>query len=201
MALDKLVDSTLLDSDLGDVADAIRAKSGGSTPLAFPAGFLTEIAAIQTGTTPTGTKQISITANGTTTEDVTNYASAEITVNVPSSGASLPSIITKIDGGSFTPVSDEATSGYAISHSLGVVPTGVAIMAMNIVAESYANRSVNLALMNANYYILYQINTNGTGRFAGGALPSGSFSANDFMIVVTSNVFKAGTTYQWLAWV
>lgn len=38
------------------------------------------------GVTPTGTKQVSITQNGTTTEDVTNYASAEITVNVPSSG-------------------------------------------------------------------------------------------------------------------
>ena len=34
---------------------------------------------------PTGTKQISITANGTTTEDVTNYASAEITVDVQGS--------------------------------------------------------------------------------------------------------------------
>ena len=41
----------------------------------------------QQGITPTGTKQISITQNGTTTEDVTNYASAEITVNV-SGGAS-----------------------------------------------------------------------------------------------------------------
>ena len=38
------------------------------------------------GVTPTGTKQISITENGTTTEDVTSYANAEITVNV--SGAS-----------------------------------------------------------------------------------------------------------------
>nr|CAJ19115.1 hypothetical protein [unidentified microorganism] len=38
------------------------------------------------GSTPTGTKQISITENGTTTEDVTNYASAEITVNVPTGG-------------------------------------------------------------------------------------------------------------------
>lgn len=38
--------------------------------------------AVPTGTTPTGTKQISITQNGTTTEDVTNYANAEITVNV-----------------------------------------------------------------------------------------------------------------------
>lgn len=38
------------------------------------------------GITPTGTKQISITQNGTTTEDVTNYASAEITVNVSGGG-------------------------------------------------------------------------------------------------------------------
>lgn len=32
---------------------------------------------------PSGTKNISITANGQTTEDVTNYASAQITANVP----------------------------------------------------------------------------------------------------------------------
>lgn len=49
MALDKLVDSAQLDSDLGDVADAIRAKSGGSSQLAFPAGFVSEIGSIQTG--------------------------------------------------------------------------------------------------------------------------------------------------------
>lgn len=41
-----------------------------------------------TGTTPTGTKSITITENGTTTEDVTNYASAEITVNVQGGGSS-----------------------------------------------------------------------------------------------------------------
>lgn len=40
------------------------------------------------GVTPTGTKQISITQNGTTTEDVTNYANAEITVNVSGGGTS-----------------------------------------------------------------------------------------------------------------
>ena len=33
------------------------------------------------GVFPSGTKQISITANGTTTHDMTNYADAEITVN------------------------------------------------------------------------------------------------------------------------
>ena len=35
------------------------------------------------GITPSGTKSISITANGTVTEDVTAYADAQITVNVP----------------------------------------------------------------------------------------------------------------------
>ena len=35
------------------------------------------------GSTPTGTKQISISQNGTTTEDVAAYANAEITVAVP----------------------------------------------------------------------------------------------------------------------
>ena len=43
----------------------------------------------QSGITPTGTKQINISQNGTTTEDVTNYASAQITVNV--SGGGTPS--------------------------------------------------------------------------------------------------------------
>ena len=35
------------------------------------------------GPAPSGTKEVSITQNGTTTEDVAEYASAEITVNVP----------------------------------------------------------------------------------------------------------------------
>ena len=36
---------------------------------------------------PSGTKNISITANGVTTEDVTNYASAQIMANVPNTYA------------------------------------------------------------------------------------------------------------------
>lgn len=49
MALDKLVDSAQLDSDLTSVANAIRAKSGGSGSLAFPAGFVSEIGDIPSG--------------------------------------------------------------------------------------------------------------------------------------------------------
>ena len=40
------------------------------------------------GVTPTGTKQINVTANGTTTTDVTAYATAEVIANVPNTYSS-----------------------------------------------------------------------------------------------------------------
>lgn len=49
MSVDKLVDSTQLDSDLTSVANAIRTKGGTSAQLAFPAGFVSAIDAIPTG--------------------------------------------------------------------------------------------------------------------------------------------------------
>lgn len=93
MAVDKLVDSTQLDADLTSVANAIRTKGGTSAQMAFPAGFVSAVQAIPTGITPTGTKQISITQNGTTTEDVAAYANAEITVNVSEGGGAGATIV------------------------------------------------------------------------------------------------------------
>ena len=49
MALDKLVDSVQLDSDLAAVADAIRSKGGTSAQLSFPSDFVSAIGAIETG--------------------------------------------------------------------------------------------------------------------------------------------------------
>lgn len=49
MAVDKLVDSTQLDTDLTSVANAIRTKGGTSASLAFPADFVSAIGAISTG--------------------------------------------------------------------------------------------------------------------------------------------------------
>lgn len=46
-------------------------------------GYSSVTVNVPTGITPTGTKQISISENGTTTEDVTNYASVQIAVDVP----------------------------------------------------------------------------------------------------------------------
>lgn len=46
MALDKVIDSAVLDADLLAVADAIRAKGGTSEQLAFPEGFVSAVEAI-----------------------------------------------------------------------------------------------------------------------------------------------------------
>ena len=62
MAVDKLVDSSQLNSDLTSVANAIRAKSGGSSQLAFPSGFVSEI-----GNIPSGGSGLITVASGTFT--------------------------------------------------------------------------------------------------------------------------------------
>ena len=49
MAVDKRVDSAQLDSDLTDIANAIRAKNGASEQLLFPSEFVSAIEAIPTG--------------------------------------------------------------------------------------------------------------------------------------------------------
>lgn len=105
------IDYLVTDTELSDIADAIRAKGGTSASISFPNGFTTAIAAIPTGVTPTGTKQISITQNGTTTEDVTNYASAEINVNVNS----LPNYIGHV---SVTPVADSRTISFTVGSDV-----------------------------------------------------------------------------------
>lgn len=49
MAYDKVVDSSVLDAGLTQIADAIREKGGTSDSLAFPTDMAEAIAAIQTG--------------------------------------------------------------------------------------------------------------------------------------------------------
>ena len=72
------------ETSLEDIADAIRSKNGLTTKYK-PAEMADAISAISGGgITPTGTKQINITQNGTVTEDVTQYANAQVNVNVPS---------------------------------------------------------------------------------------------------------------------
>lgn len=92
MAYDKVVDSSVLDSKLIAIADAIRAKTGGTENITLDQ-MPTEIAGIETEAeipdgyiVPTGS--VTITENGT--HDVTEKASAVVEVPIPD-GYIIPS--------------------------------------------------------------------------------------------------------------
>ena len=135
------------------IANAIRAKTGGNADIVAD-DFPTAIAAISTGITPSGTKQISITSNGTTTEDVTNYASAEITVAVSGGGG----------GNAYRNSGHETMSealsnnaAYAIAHGLSQAPKYFCIWVND---TDYSSRKY---LLNA-YMESAPIKTLGTGN-------------------------------------
>lgn len=81
------MDYKVSSTDLTAIASKIRTKGGTSAQLEFPTGFENAIDAIPTGVNPTGTTTINVSANGTTTHDVTNYASAQVVANVPNTYA------------------------------------------------------------------------------------------------------------------
>lgn len=97
MSVDKLVDSTALDVSLTAIADAIRTKTGGSSQLVFPMGF---VGGVNELLKPTGTK--TITENGTNI-DVANYSKVDVNV---SGGGDIDDII---DNSVVSVVSDVAT--------------------------------------------------------------------------------------------
>lgn len=73
----EIVNATQLDSDLEDIADAIRAKTGGQSALDFPNEFISEIGNISGGTSITGatdlsSKAIETMAAGDTTKSFTS---------------------------------------------------------------------------------------------------------------------------------
>ena len=72
MAVDKLVDSAQLDTDLTAVANAIRTKGGTSASLTFPNGFVDAIDDIETGG---GTDYLAQATNNT----LTSYSSDAVT--------------------------------------------------------------------------------------------------------------------------
>ena len=140
---------------LSDIADAIREKKS-SQDTYTPAEMADAIESIQTGITPTGTKSVTITSNGTTTEDVTNYASAEITVNVPSSS---PTLTTKTitENGTYAASSDNA-DGYS-SVTVNVPSTGYEAsdwMDMNKPTGEVVYTSAFNQNSSGTYYALYK---------------------------------------------
>ena len=210
------------DSYLSDIADTIRSKLGVQDTYK-PSEMAGAIDDIGGGVTPTGTKQISISANGTTTEDVAAYASAQITVAVP--GASLgtksitengtynassdsldgySSVTVNVSGGggggasgSFTPESNTRT----VSISLPSQPSG-----MFCCADYDGYPTDNTWKMFAFAYIDstnggFRVTRYGPSNYNIAARAANTFVYADGILTVTADYnFIAGVTYRWHAW-
>lgn len=185
------------------MADAIEAISGGGI---IPSGTIqitsngtvdvanyasAEVNVPTSGTTPTGTKQISITENGTTTEDVTNYASAEITVNVPTSGGS------GVESGTFT--GDETKT---IAINISSQPSYVLITSPHSdFGEDNTWNTLELLYCsgNSNYFAVQRYGTSNVGvndiSVAGVSYENGVFTINNLRYGT-----RSGKTYYWFAW-
>lgn len=161
----------ILKSTLDDIADAIRAKTGGTGSLT-PAQMVTEIGSIQTG-------------------------------------GSLPTSISKIDGGSFTPASN-TISTYQISHNLGVSPKGFVIWTDEIDLSTAANSSVirgvfivDESATNITSYLyqmgVYNQNFNSYTRWTGSNY-SGYANQSYISYNVGNAFYVSGLQYKWFAW-
>lgn len=148
MSVDKLVDSSQLDTDLTSVANAIRTKGGTAASLAFPSGFVSAINAISGGgSTPTLITK-SIIANGTynaSSDSADGYS--QVTVNVPSG--------LTYETGTYEPSAD--TSGEKISFS-GTHAKAPAFIAMvDATGTSDTTTDTNMLFMWYDYYQLYGV--------------------------------------------
>lgn len=155
----------ITESYLEDIADSIRAKNGTQNTYK-PSQMASAIDDISGGgTTPTGTKEISITQNGTTTEDVTNYASAEITVNV---SASSPTLQTKTVTPSESTQNVSADNGY----------DGLSQVTVNPIPSSYVQPSGSLSITDNDTYDVSQY-ASAVVNVSGGGISKSDFA--DFL--------------------
>lgn len=161
------------------------------------------------------TQPLSVTVNGTYTAPA-GEAYTPVTVNVPT-GGSLPSVISKIDGGSFTLASDTEGGLQSISHSLGVVPKGFVIWTEDELSGIAATRyiancvfsAVNIVDKNSNNYVASggaTITYNGNASMLASNMLLTSAIVQNYMDasrIRCNNAlifYKAGCQYKWLAW-
>lgn len=128
-------------------------------------------------------------------------------------GGSLPSVISKIDGGSFTFATDTAVQSNKISHTLGVKPKGYIIWSDDVmrVADNYQNiclmfsygiglpwlGSIGGTENQIGYSYAMWRKTNGAVQEQN----SGAPKINDTEIAPAGfHYWCGGATYKWLAW-
>lgn len=177
---------TRLQGAKADLKTAIEAK-GVTVPSATKLdGYAALVGNISTGTTPTGTKQISITQNGTTTEDVAAYASAEISVSVAQT--------VQVQTATVIPATN-ATS----SNPLSIQMEPAAHSQWQMMVEAVEYPEVDSTLYGALYvqkclWTADIVNTNNQSRFSGILRPNGTVGTDTEMAQynATSGVVSLG---------
>lgn len=122
------------------------------------------------------------------------------------SGGSLPSVISKIDDGSFKYVSDVGTVSHRISHNLGVEPKVVIIWTDDVVTNNVhlkAASLINIPYTSSNEGVRTAIRGGGTVISASytTADKADYISSTDFCINYNNILFARNVTYKWVAWV
>ena len=155
-------------------------------------------------------------ANEVTGASDTTLADAVASLANGYGGGSLPSVISKIDGGSFTPTSDTVLSDKRITHSLGVAPKGFMVWTDDALSGTESVRYL-VRTEFAKFDVTDSNNTECLGIPTLAVFYSGALSFISNVRVTESNLsqyvtttdfgynnpvvyFKANVTYKWIAW-
>lgn len=142
---------------------------------------------VQGGITPTGTKQISITTNGVTTEDVTNYASAEINTNVPASAVDTGTKSINSNGThdvvGYANASVNVPNSYSASDEGKVVSNGALVAQTSDTVT--ANDTYDTTLINS-----LTVNVSGGGGFSADAIADRSKITGDITLNEATSVMQ-----------
>ena len=148
------------------------------------------------------------------------YCEANIVVeNTQDGGASLPSVISKIDGGSFTPAANTVCRDYSIQHNLGEMPKGAIIWCQELMDSETAPQDFGIVYA---FISFLQIATTNGGytygfnhwyrratiegaylrdfEFSSETSRSNSATTTTFKHNISDNYYFAGKTYNWFAW-
>lgn len=138
------VPNTYTAADEGKVVDDGALVSQGSVEYTangtYDTTLISSVEVSVSGGEPTGTKEISITSNGTTTENVASYAYAEITANVPNTYAAADEGKVVDDGALVAQTSVTKTTNGTYDTTLNNevtinVPTGTARTSADLTAS------------------------------------------------------------------
>lgn len=163
-------------------------------------GYKADVYLTEGGVTPTGTKSITITSNGTTTEDVTNYASASITTNVPASA--VDSGTKSISSNGTHDVVGYASASVSVPNSYSASDEGKVVSNGALVAQSSdtvtQNGTVDTTLINS-----LTVNVSGGGGIDINDWVTGTAYAQD-TAVITANITRsdafAGAPFEKVVW-